>query len=84
MVVPRSAHSSCALSNIVYVFSGLNAPKSIEKMEQADALKRLDVQPWILIELSQEFHHLLPFNDFAIAPLNNKEIVILGGNYSQE
>ena len=73
----RYHHASCALGAYVYVFCGLSGPLmlSTNTIEKLDAT-RPDSR-WTLIHVPET--ELPPRYGCIAAPLNNKEIVILGG-----
>ena len=70
----RAFHSSCSLSEAVYVFCGCNA-----SMRSLNSIEKLSLHSgiWRLIQVANKV--LSPRTHPAVAVLNASEIVILGG-----
>ena len=80
MNVARSHHASCSLDGNVYVFCGQDRNQeplnSIEVLE--DTASNLDlIEAWKLIRVADTI--LFPRSSPGVAPLNDNEIVVMGG-----
>lgn len=73
----RMFHASCGFESIVYAFCGTSA-----FFKHLNSIERLDLvggTRWETVFLSQDSDLLMPRTNPAVAVLNDKEIVIMGG-----
>ena len=74
MIHERKVPSSCTLDNNLYVIGG---HASIERLANANVPVNI-LSPWSIIQLPEEFNEI---NDPVFCPLNQKDLVILGGQF---
>ena len=79
--VPRAAHSGCSIGEKTYVFcgatNGRKAINSIESLNAEDLIAGTARLEWDLIEVPVET--LAPRWGLIVAPINENEIVVMGG-----
>ena len=76
MNTPRHSHSSCTLSNALYVFCGFAKEKHLDSIEVLKTNVPLKEQIWYQFP---KFPSLQPKRNVSVGALNDCEIVLMGG-----
>ena len=81
LIEARYSHSGCCLNGVMYVFCGYNKDdellNSIESLN-VRALENGEPENWQTVELPEPIY-MAPRLNVIVAPISNKDILILGG-----
>ena len=76
--IARYMHASCAIGKTVYVFCGKVPGLLItNSIERSRVTGRSQMEPWELLQVNGS--SLAPRHSLGVCPLNQTEIVIIGG-----